>query len=153
LGSRRLGVLIALVLCCACSPPKVTRPLEGAPPIVESGAQAGGSTDPGLPPTLSPPGASPGASPEPGSAGAAVASPSPSPSPRAEGGYFIAATGGRGVNLRDGPSTSARVLTTLAEGSAIEVIGDPVPGAGGPWRNVRGGGREGWIVEGVVRKR
>ena len=152
MGSRRLGVLVALVLCCACSAPKVSRPLDGAPPIVESGAQqAGGSTDSGLPPTLSPPGSSPAATPEPGSPNDAA--PAASPSPAAVSGYIIAATGGRGVNLRDGPSTSARVIVTLAEGTAIDVIGDPVPGAGGPWRNVRSGGREGWIVEGVVRKR
>ena len=150
MSSRLASLLVVVMLCTACSPPTVSRPLDGAPPVSE-GRLTSGPTSSGPPPTLSPPGSSPAASPEPGSASAAAAS--PSPSPPAQGGYTIAATGGQGVNLRDGPSTSARVLTTLAEGSAIEVIGDPVPGAGGPWRNVRSGGREGWIVEGVVRKR
>ena len=57
------------------------------------------------------------------------------------------------MNLRDGPSTSARVIVTLAEGTAVEVFGDPVPGAGGPWRKIRSGSREGWVVTGVLRRR
>lgn len=150
MGSRRAIVLIAVMLCCACAPPTVNRPLEGAPPRGDGGGtrEAVGA---GPPPTLSPPGPSPAASPGQNAAGGPQPSPSPSPSPQA--GFTIAATDGRGVNLRDGPSTSARVLVTLAEGTAIEVYGDPEPGPGGPWRRIRAGGREGWVVAGVVRRR
>jgi hypothetical protein len=148
-GSRQAIVLVAVVLCCACAP-TVHRPLEGAPPIGQGGAaspnQAGGP-----PPTLSPPTPSPAAAE--GQAGASVSGPAPSPSPSPEPGYYIAATDGRGVNLREGPSTSARVIVTLAEGTAIEVFDDSVPGTGGPWRRVRSGNREGWIVSGVIRRR
>lgn len=152
MGIRRSVALIAVLLGCACAPPTIQRPLEGARPVVEGArGQGTGAADAGPPPTLSPPGPSPAGVPGPGVAGAAGPAASPSPSP--EAGYVIAATDGRGVNLRDGPSTSARVIVTLAEGTAIEVFGDPVPGAGGPWRRVRSGSREGWVVAGVVRRR
>lgn len=154
MGSRQAIALVAVVLCCACAP-TVRRPLEGAPPIVEGGAagkeQAGGPTGSGLPPTLSPP--SPEAAASPGQDEASASQPSPSPSPPPEPGYYIAATDGRGVNLREGPSTSERVIVTLAEGTAVEVFGEPVPGTGGPWRRIRSGSREGWVVAGVIRRR
>jgi hypothetical protein len=151
-GFRWSVVIFALLLCCACSPPTIQRPLEGAPPVVEGATgQGSGAANSGPPPTLSPPSPSPTVAPSEADAGSARPGASPSPSP--EAGYFIAATDGRGVNLRDGPSTSARVIVTLAEGTAIEVFGDAVPGAGGPWRRVRSGNREGWIVSGVVRRR
>ena len=153
MGSRQAIALIAVMLCCACAPPTINRPREGAPPIGERGApgagQAGGPAGTGPPPTLSAPGPSPAASPGQDVADSPQASPSPSP----QAGYFIAATGGRGVNLRDGPSTSARVIVTLREGTSIEVYGEAVPGPGGPWRRIRAGDREGWIVAGVVRQR
>ena len=154
MGSRQAIALVAVMLCWACAP-TVHRPLEGAPPIVEGGAagkeQAGGPAGSGPPPTLSPP--SPEAAASPSQDAASASQPSPSPSPPPEPGYYIAATDGRGVNLRDGPSTSARVIVTLAEGTAVEVFGEPVPGAGGPWRRIRSGSREGWVVAGVIRRR
>lgn len=153
MGSRQAIALIAVALCCACAPPTINRPLEGAPPVGEGGApgvvQAGRPAGAGPPPTLSPPGPSPTASPD----QAVASSPLPSPSPPPQAGYYIAATGGRGVNLRDGPSTSARVIVTLREGTSIEVYGEAVPGPGGPWRRIRAGDQEGWIVAGVVRPR
>lgn len=154
MGSRQAMVLIVVILCCACGPQTVQRPLEGAPPVGEGAAgteKPGAPAGSGPPPTLSPPGPSPAASPGETAAGPAQAAPSPSPAP--EGGYVIAATDGRGVNLREGPSTSARVIVTLAEGTAVEVFGDPVPGAGGPWRRIRSGSREGYVVAGVIRRR
>jgi hypothetical protein len=151
LVSRGMLAVVTLMLCCACSPPTVSRPLDGARPIGAGGAQASGPATSGPPPTLSPSSPSPTPSPDPGSSSAALPEPSPSPPP--EAGYFIAATDGRGVNLRDGPSTSARVIVTLAEGTAVEVFGDAVPGAGGPWRKIRSGSREGWVVAGVLRRR
>jgi SH3-like domain-containing protein len=63
------------------------------------------------------------------------------------------ATDGAGANLRERPSTSARVLTTLAEGTAVEVLGEPVTVEGRAWRQIRGGGHEGWVVAVVVRRR
>ena len=151
--SRRALALIAVILCCACAPPTINRPLEGAPPSAGGGAVSADKVG-GPPPTLAPPTPSAAASPGPSGASASGPAPSPSPSPSAEPGYYIAATDGRGVNLRDGPSTSARVIVTLAEGTAVEVFGDePVPGAGGPWRRIRSGSREGWVVTGVLRRR
>jgi hypothetical protein len=155
-GSLQAIVLVvAIMLCCACGPQTVHRPLEGARPVGDGATagteQAGAPAGSGPPPTLSPPGPSPAASP--GQSAASESQPAPSPSPSPEPGYFIAATDGRGVNLRDGPSTSARVIVTLAEGTAIEVFGDPVAGAGGPWRKIRSGSREGWVVAGVIRRR
>jgi hypothetical protein len=143
-------VFLAVMLCVACAPPTINRPLEGAPPIVEGGS-AGSGQDSGPPPTLAPPG--PAATASPGAGAASASGPAPSPSPSPEAGYYIAATDGRGVNLREGPSTSARVIVTLAEGTSVEVFGDPVPGAGGPWRKIRSGSREGWVVAGVLRRR
>lgn len=154
MGSRQAIALVAVIVCCACAP-TVTRPLEGAPPI--GGGAGAGTEQPGAPagsgppPTLSPPSPSPNGSP--GQSVASGSQPASSPSPSPEPGYFIAATDGRGVNLREGPSTSARVIVTLAEGTAVEVFGDPVPGAGGPWRKIRSGSREGWVVAGVIRRR
>ena len=150
MGSRRALALVTIMLCVACAPPTINRPLEGAPKIVEGGS-AGRAQESGPPPTLAPPSPAAAASPDQGAASASGPAPSPSPSP--ESGYVIAATDGRGVNLRDGPSTSARVIVTLAEGTAVEVFGDPVPGAGGPWRKIRSGSREGWVVTGVLRRR
>lgn len=150
-GIRRSAVMIVLLLSSACGPPTVQRPLEGARPVTEgAGGPGSGAPDFGPPPTLSPPRPSPA-----DTQGQAAGSPQPgaSPSPSPEPGYVIAATDGRGVNLRDGPSTSARVIVTLAEGTAIEVFGDQVPGPGGPWRRVRSGSREGYVVAGVVRRR
>jgi hypothetical protein len=77
----------------------------------------------------------------------------PSPSPSPPPGYVIVATGGAGVNLRTGPSTTGPIITTLAEGTPIEIVGDPVSAEGRSWRQIRGGGREGWVVSVVVRQR
>jgi uncharacterized protein YraI len=65
----------------------------------------------------------------------------------------IVATDGAGANLRTGPSTSAPVITTLAEGTLVEALGDPVTVEGRAWRQIRSGDREGWVVAVVVRQR
>ena len=75
--------------------------------------------------------------------------PSPAPVP----GFVIVATDGAGANLRAGPSTAASVITTLAEGTPVEVLGEPVSVEGRSWRQIRAGGREGWVVSVVVRQR
>jgi hypothetical protein len=148
-------VLVIVMLCGACAPPPVRRPLEGAPPNAESGAiskeDGRAPSSSGVPPTLSANGPSPVGSASPGLASAAEPAPSPSPSP--EPGYIIVATDGRGANLRDGPGTSSRVLTTLAEGTAVEVFEEQVTVSGRAWRRIRSGSREGWVVAPVVRRR
>ena len=155
MGSRQAIALVAIIVCCACSPPTVQRPLEGAPPVgnggaagKEQGSASAGSTPP---PTLAPVSPAPAGSPGPGAAGAAGPAPSPSPAP--EPGYVIVATDGRGANLRDAPGTSSRVIVTLAEGTAVEVFGDEVTAEGRAWRKIRGGNREGWVLSVVVRRR
>ena len=152
MGSRQAILLVALMLCCACAPPTINRPLEGARPVGEGGSeQTGAAAASGPPPTLSPPSASPAASPD--SSIASASQPGPSPSPSPEPGYVIVATDGRGANLRDGPGTASRVLMTLAEGTAVEVFADTATVEGQAWRKIRGANREGWVVAPVVRKR
>jgi hypothetical protein len=150
----RLAIGFALlILSAACTPPQVQRPLEGAQPNVDrsmvSTADARARTDSGVPPTLSPATPSSVATTDPGLA----SSPSPPPSPTPEPGYVIVATDGRGANLRDGPGTSSRVITTLAEGTPVEVFDEQVSAEGRPWRRIRSGNREGWVVAPVVRRR
>jgi hypothetical protein len=148
---RRLGFALAIVsICLACTPPQVQRPLEGAPPITNiADASKNGAPALGIPPTLSAATSAAGASPSPD----AAAGPRPSPSPSPEAGYVIVATDGRGANLRETPGLSTRVLTTLAEGTAVEVFGDTATVDGREWRKIRGAGREGWVVAPVVRRR
>jgi uncharacterized protein YraI len=68
-------------------------------------------------------------------------------------GYVIVATDGAGANLRTAPSTSAPVLTTLREGTAVAVLGEPVSVEGRAWRQIQAGDRQGWVVAVVVRQR
>jgi hypothetical protein len=156
--SRRIVVfvILAAILPIACTAPIPDRPREGAPvgtPVRPDENSA--------PPTLSPfsPGNSgslttPGQGPPSPPLGSTTGSPSPaaSPSPLATGGYVIVATDGAGANMRTGPSTSSPVITTVAEGTAVEVIGDPVTSEGRAWRQIRSGGHDGWVVDVVVRQ-
>jgi uncharacterized protein YraI len=68
-------------------------------------------------------------------------------------GYVIVATDGAGVNLRTAPSLRASVITTLREGTPVEVLGDPVQSEGRAWQHIRSGDRDGWVVAVVVRPR
>jgi hypothetical protein len=65
----------------------------------------------------------------------------------------ISATNGGGANLRTDPSTRAPVITTLAEGTPVEALGEPVSAEGRAWQKVRSGDREGWVVAVVVQPR
>jgi SH3-like domain-containing protein len=65
----------------------------------------------------------------------------------------IGATGGTSVNLRTGPSTGAPVVATLAEGTPVEVLDEPVPAEGRSWQRIRSGDHEGWVVAVVVQPR
>ena len=143
---------VSLLLLTACDPAPVQRPREGAPVGGTPSGQGGAPETSGVPPTLIP--AIPPASSSGSPVAVAIAGPSPSPSPSPGiAGFVIVATDGQGANLRDGPSTSARVLTTLAEGTPVETLGQPVTVDGRAWQMIRGGGHEGWVVAVVVRRR
>jgi hypothetical protein len=146
------------MLAGACGGPlPVERPLEGAPTGV-GGQVASTDREVGPPPTLAPASslaaiASPGSVASPGASLATSPGPSPSPSASPVAGYVIVATDGAGANVRTGPSTSASVVTTLREGTPVEVIGDPVNSEGRAWRQIRSGSQQGWVVAVVVRAR
>ena len=75
------------------------------------------------------------------------------PPPMMAPAHIIAATGGTAVNLRQGPSMAAPTIATLAEGTPVEALGEPVPAEGRTWQKVRSGDREGWVVAAVVQPR
>lgn len=147
----------ALVVLAACNPPQIQRPLEGAPVGTQtaSGDRAASGAPPlsEVPPTLSPINSSAAGTPTPGVGPGGSPSPLPLPSPSPEPGYTIVATDGRGANLREGPGTSSRVITTLAEGTPVELFPDEATVNGQAWRRIRSGNREGWVVAPVVRRR
>ena len=156
--SPRFGMLLVLgaLFLTGCGPPPSERPREGAQ--VGPDRRLVLTPEPSTPtPMPSPPEAldassSPVAIGSPQAPNAALlASPSPSPSPAPA--HVIVATDGAGANLRTGPSTSAPVVTTLAEGTLVVVLGDPVSAEGRSWRQIRSGSREGWVVAVVVRPR
>lgn len=57
----------------------------------------------------------------------------------------IGADGGS-VNMRAEPSTGAAVVTQVAEGTTLDVVGQNRDGDGRTWRNVRNGADSGWIA-------
>jgi len=64
-------------------------------------------------------------------------------------GYYaqVVETGGVGVTVRNGPSTSNQPVVVAAEGSILEVIEGPTPGGAYQWWRVRlGDGTEGWVA-------
>lgn len=154
----RIGRLLLLcaVLLGACARPLPERPREGAPAGVESrsaGDDVGSAPSPTRSPSIALGGAplpltTPG---QQASNGVQASTPAPLPSPSPA--FVIVATDGAGANLRTGPSTAAPVITTLAEGTLVEVLGDPVSAEGRAWRQIRSGDREGWVVSVVVRQR
>lgn len=59
----------------------------------------------------------------------------------------VANTGGSGVNMRDAPSTSGKVVATLADGDALTITGDSVVADGHTWWPVKtSGGKTGYVV-------
>jgi hypothetical protein len=146
-------VALGLLALCACGPSHIERPLEGAPVGGEARATSA-AIDSGPPPTLAPAGSQAGPPAGSPTAGEAVASsPPPSPSPSPLPGFVIVATDGQGANMRVSPSTSARVITTLREGTAVAVLGDPIQSEGRAWRQIQSGNQVGWVVAVVVRAR
>ena len=111
------------------------------------------------PPTLAPPTLAPPTLVPPPALAPPVAPPSSAPSeiqpstPAAVASAVIGATGGTRVNLRTDPSMGAPVITTLAEGTPVETLDEPVPAEGRTWRKIRTGDREGWVVAVVVQSR
>jgi hypothetical protein len=147
--SRIAFVLAACLLLAACGAPQTPeRPREGAQPNAPGPTARPAESNAGPPPTLAPPTA---ASSPTTLAQGPDAAPSLSPSPIP--GFVIVATDGAGANVRTGPSTGAPVVTTLREGTSVEVIGDPVNAEGRAWRRIRSGDKEGWVVAVVVRQR
>jgi SH3-like domain-containing protein len=60
-------------------------------------------------------------------------------------------TGGQGANIRSEPGGSGRILKTLAEGAALDVLGPEREVDGVVWRQVRDStGVTGWIIRGAV---
>lgn len=59
----------------------------------------------------------------------------------------VANTGGDGANLRAEPSTKARVLVTLADGTLVEEAGPERKAEDRTWKNVKDAkGNVGWIA-------
>lgn len=80
------------------------------------------------------------------------AAPPPATTPDS-GPFVIGNTDGLGANLREGPSTEARVLVLLPDGTLVDPIEGPIsfPNDTRAWRKVRAGEREGWVISVVVR--
>jgi hypothetical protein len=102
-------LVVSTALLGACRSAPSERPRDGAPLNLVS------QPAPTAYPTFSPSRAAEGAPP--------TLQPSPplmslSPTPV----YVIVATDGAGANLRTGPSISAPAITTLAEGTLVEVL-------------------------------
>jgi hypothetical protein len=176
---RIVSLVVSMVLLGACSSPSPARPREATPEAVDSrpvlpvsvaaspappreGTLEVVDSRPVLPvdvatlprPTLAPPTLAP-----PPALAPSVATPSPAPSeiqpstqtPGASA--VIGATGGTRVNVRTDPSLRAPVVTTLAEGTPVEALGEPVPAEGRAWQQIRSGDHEGWVVAVVVQPR
>ena len=102
-------------------------------------------------------GLAPVASPSPPKpAGSAVVIGSPSPSPvliapspvvPSRGQVRVINTDGQGANMRQAPSTNAPIVTSVPDGTTLDLIGDDQQAEGRVWRNVREpGGTTGWIA-------
>jgi uncharacterized protein YgiM (DUF1202 family) len=75
--------------------------------------------------------------------------PSPTPAGLHIGGMAtIHTTEGDTLNVRSGPNISNRRLTTLPNGSVVEIIGGPQQGGAYTWWKIRtAAGVEGWVVD------
>lgn len=90
--------------------------------------------------------------PPPTSAPTATSVPTPDVSvapPEVTTGYYasVVETGGVGVTVRNGPSTSNAPVTVAGENSVILVIEGPTPGGAYQWWRIRlADGTEGWVA-------
>jgi hypothetical protein len=144
---RRIVLLLSasMVMIVACDRAVPERPREGAPAVTAGRPVTTGAAVPTLAPPVAlgrPPPAVNNEQPSP---------PTPTPAPKLD--FVIGATGGMGANLRTEPSMTAPILTTLREGTLVDVLGDPVSVDGRSWRQIRSEDREGWVVAVVVLRR
>jgi Bacterial SH3 domain len=174
-----VSLIVGMVLLGACSSPLPARPREAtpeavdarpvlpvsvaaspAPPhegtleVVDSRPVLPGNVAAVPPPTYAPPTLAP-----PPALVPPAAPPSSAPSeiqpstPATVASAVIGATGGTRVNVRASPSMGASILTTLAEGTSVEVLDEPISAEGRSWQKIRSGDREGWVVAVVVQPR
>jgi len=86
-----------------------------------------------------------------GSSAPAATAAAASSSSAAAGRAQVGNTGGQGANVRSEPGSGGRILKTLGEGAAIEVLGPEREIDGVVWRQVRdSAGVTGWIIRGAV---
>jgi len=178
-SGRIVSLIVSMVLLGACSSPSPARPREATPEAVDSrpvlpvsvaaspappreGTLEVVDSRPVLPvdvatlpaPTLAPPTLAPPPALVPPVATPSSATSEIQPStPAAMASMVIGATGGTRVNLRTGPSMAAPVIATLAEGTPVEALDEPVSAEGRAWQRIRSGDREGWVVAVVVQPR
>jgi hypothetical protein len=81
---------------------------------------------------------------------ALVPDPATTPTP-APARFKVGKTDGTGANLRERPSSDARAIAILLDGTTVEVVGDDVQSGGLSWRNVRttgstADGVTGWVA-------
>jgi peptidoglycan/xylan/chitin deacetylase (PgdA/CDA1 family)/uncharacterized protein YraI len=75
--------------------------------------------------------------------------PAPPPNPNA---WHVAGTGGAGANVREEPSTSARVVGTLPDGAEVVPLEGPVDGDGMKWLKVRSTTNlQGWVAADLLQ--
>ena len=59
---------------------------------------------------------------------------------------------GNGLNIRSGPSTTATILKTVGDGTALTILGGPQSGSGLLWWNVQSGNVTGWAADDFLAK-
>ena len=144
-----VSLIVSMVLLGACSPSSPARPREATPEAVASRPVLPVDVPTLPPPTLAPPTLAP-----PPALAPPVATPPSVPSaPVAAASAVIGATGGTRVNVRTDPSLRAPVVMTLAKGTPVEMLDEPVQADGRSWQKIRSGDREGWVVAVVVQPR
>jgi hypothetical protein len=145
-------LVVSMALLGACGPRPTTRPREGAPVVADTPSVIRvdmGMVSPPPTPTPAPPIATPSPAPHDQPPPDEIQPSAPIPGASA----VIGATGGAGANVRTGPSTAAPIIATLAEGTPVEALDEPVPAEGRSWQKIRSGDREGWVVAVVVQPR
>ena len=66
--------------------------------------------------------------------------------------YVVAARGSQTVRVRSGPSTSAAQITSLRNGTVVQVISEPQPADGYRWVRIVADGVDGWCILEALRK-
>jgi hypothetical protein len=71
----------------------------------------------------------------------------PVASPFRKGRRAVVATGGSSLKMRVEPSTEAKELMKLHDGTEVEIIDGPIPGDNHTWWKIKIGESEGWAAE------